>query len=279
MNTVVVGVRTATRNAGICVLFDGDVVEAVTIEGPRAVPKARVDPQTGKAMTGSPVGFVNTDILTTLAADTIAMGQDILAGLPNSPTRALWVVEGLVPDRRASVARGRVLEAVIAQAVNQGAIVALLRAAGENVLVVPSAGFDRSDPALLPAPLRGPKPDGWRGRKGSDRGQQQAAYRIALAGLTERGATIPTTPTDALTAAEYVARLRATVRDLTPTSGASVSDVLRAATVALAGLPRPSEVPDLTPLQVAVDATTRAGVAPHLNNPVGLTDLQKEAAQ
>lgn len=283
--TLTIGIRPATRNAGVCVSIDGTPLEAVTIEADLAVPKPAKGAD-GKALSGNPVALVNTPILTGLAADTIQTALDIIASHgdtiaaacgPNP--RPVWCIEALVPGRRASLARGVVLEAVIAQAVNQGAFSAML--AGEDVVWVPTQ--DAEAYTVYPAPLTGSKPPAWRGRRGSDRGQQQVAWAISQAGLAARGhhtpapvpavapvrPTLPTQPAVPTTTqpegmTEYVTALRVSVRER---ESDTFEELLAAADAALASYQRPEGVREITLHQLAFDALDRVGVAPHLNTP------------
>lgn len=311
MSTLVVGIRPGTRYAGVCVCIDDTVLEAVTVEGESAIPKPERDPDTGKAVPGNPVALVDTRALVGLAGHTWQSAIDIIRDHAEvirvrcDNPRPLVAVEALVPSRRSPVGRGRVLESVIAQSVNQGALATLL--AGQDLVLVPSDEFDKRDPDWYPESLTGPYPREWRGRKGADRVVQRAAWAIAQAGLAARDTTTVagsrdtengqaptrvTTPTPVAaptpepsesptpaTPQEYVAALRAVLRTSQPDTPAGV---LAAARHALDTVPRPAGIPEdraPTPLQVAVDAITDAGVAPHLNTPEGRTALAESAGQ
>lgn len=291
--TLTIGIKPATRNAGVCVSIDDTPLEAVTVEAALAIPKPAKGAD-GKATPGNPVALVDTTILTGLAANTIQTALDIIDSHSDTITaacgagaRPVWCIEALVPGRRAAVARGRVLEAVIAQSINQGAFSALL--VGEDVVWVPSP--DAEAYTAYPEPLTGAKPTAWRGRRGSDRGQQQAAWAISQAGLASRGhhtpepgpvapaapvlPSLPTRPALATPAGqvEYVTTLRVFVRDSLPDT---FEDLMAAANTALATYVRPEGVRVITAHQLAFDALDRVGVAPHLNIPIHRTYLQEQ---
>lgn len=295
--TLTVGIKPATRYAGVCVGIDGVPLEAVTIEADLAVPKAALGTN-GKALPGNSVALVSTPILAGLAADTVRTARDILtdhaatieaACGPN--VQPVWCVETLVPGRRSSVATGRRLEAVIAQSRNEGALAALL--ADENVQWVPTPALDAY--TTYPASLSGVKPRAWRGRRKSGRAQQRAAWAISQAGLAARGhhfeapestmaapvapvspmAPAPTVPVPAAFA-EYITALRGLVRNSQPTT---VDDLMTAARNALAEVPAPAGGRALTSDEVAYDALIRVGVAPHLDPEPIRQRLQRGVSQ
>lgn len=295
MSTLVIGICTGSRYAGVCLCIDDDVLEAVTVVGTKSIPDAVRDPETGKALAGNSVAQVATDPLLVLAGDTwqAAVGlirahaDTIRARCTNA--RPLVVVEAIVPLNRSAVGKGRTLEKVIARVITQGALGMLL--ADQDVVYVPSDNYDERPATWYPAILSGPYPSTWSGRKGSERSVQRGAWAIAQAGLVARGLATPTepnrptqtavgpapTPTPApahlaqpTNAEEYVAALRGSVRTTKPETPAAL---LAAARYALSRVPKPAGVPDLTPQEIALDAVTRAGIAPHLNTPDGLSAL------
>lgn len=186
-----IGIRPAPRSAGVCLCLGADVVEARTVDGERSIPKPLTDPETGKAVPGNPVAFVATEPLVALAIATYRTAIELVRAHADTlrttaDAAPVFVVEGLVPARRSATARGRVLEAHLAQAINQGAVAERLINAGHDVLFVPSDDYDKRDPDWYPDCLNGPLPRDWGGRKGADRSVQRAAYAIAQAGLAAR---------------------------------------------------------------------------------------------
>ena len=175
---VVAGLDPGASNVGTCVWINTPagpmVLEGVTVEIHGTGPAAVVDLSLRAVATVRQVLADHQHIITATAAD---------AGV--AVPAPLFCVENLIPPRRdtqqqrAVAQSNKVQTAVLATALSLGAVLAALD--GELVEIVQPAGWDKRDGG--PAVLRGRQPQGWRGRRGSERQHQRSAFFLSEEGL------------------------------------------------------------------------------------------------